>query len=104
MEYNLLVRDKIPEIIRRNGERPVIHIAGEEEYWDRLGDKLVEEVKKFLKNQKDEEMGDIFEMLTTINKIKGWSIEQILEIQKKKREERGGFDKRIILERVDKNE
>ena len=42
-EYDKLVRDKIPEIIRETGERPIVHVADDAEYADRLADKLDEE-------------------------------------------------------------
>lgn len=42
--YNKLVRDNIPEIIRRNGEEPVCHVLSEEEYWDALLKKDEEEL------------------------------------------------------------
>lgn len=98
MKYNKLVRDKIIEIIEAKGGEALSHIASDEEYRKKLMEKLVEEVNEFLEEEKKEEMADIFEVITAILKLKGWSKEEILLVQKEKSDKRGGFDKRIILE------
>lgn len=98
MRYNKLVRDKIIDIIESSGEKAIWHIAHEEEYQEKLREKLKEEVGEFLKDDSLEEMADIFEVITAILAEKKWDIEQVVTAQKEKREKRGGFEKRIILE------
>jgi predicted house-cleaning noncanonical NTP pyrophosphatase (MazG superfamily) len=100
MEYDKLVRDKIPEIIRNNGKTPITHIAESDEYWNKLKNKLKEEVEEFIQDSNKEELADIFEVITAINLYKEWTIDEIVEVQKKKREERGGFEDKIILDEV----
>lgn len=100
--YNKLVRDKIPDIIRAKGKDLKMHIAGDEEYWQKLLEKFKEELQEFVEagteKEMKEEMADIFEVITAVDEFKGWKIDEIIEIQKKKRDERGAFKEKIILE------
>lgn len=98
MLHNKLVRDGIPAIIEKNGGKPRYHIAPTEEYRSKLREKLREEVEEFIASESAEEMADVFEVITALLSEKGWDIEGIVELQKKKRSEKGGFEKKIILE------
>jgi predicted house-cleaning noncanonical NTP pyrophosphatase (MazG superfamily) len=98
MKYKKLVRDKIPEIITSKGSTPVTHIASELEYEEKLLEKLFEEMEEFKKDASEEELADILEVIYAIGDTKGVSREKLEEIRLKKREERGGFVSRIILD------
>lgn len=98
MKYSKLIRDKIPEIITRNGATAVTHSASENEYWGKLVEKLQEEVDEFRKDFNEEELADILEVVYAIGEYKGVSKEKLESIRLKKQEERGGFEKRIILD------
>lgn len=102
--YKKLVRDKIPEIIRKNGEEPVISILDDNEYKRELENKLQEEclevVSTTISSERIEELADVVEVVIALAKAEGKSFEDVLTIAKKKREKRGGFSEKIYLEGV----
>lgn len=105
--YNKLVRDKIPEIIKKDKAKSKIRILEPDEYIIELFKKLKEEVEecgKAKENIKElmKEIADIYEVLGAI--IKSYKLDkmEIKKLKQERREKRGGFTKRIFLESVDK--
>jgi predicted house-cleaning noncanonical NTP pyrophosphatase (MazG superfamily) len=98
MKYSKLVRDKIPEIIKSKGMIPIVHIADEEEYWQKLKEKLQEEVNEFFKKENEEELADILEVIYAICEFKNFDKEKLELLRRKKAEEGGGFQDKIILD------
>lgn len=103
--YNKLVRDKIPEIIENNGEKPITRVLSEEEYEKELEKKLNEEYQEVLNacgDDRIEELADMLEVMISLAKLDNKGLDDIIKAAQKKREKRGGFDKRIYLEGVNK--
>lgn len=98
MKYNKLVRDKIPEIIEDGGTNVITHIASDDEYQQKLHEKLLEEVEEYLESHRTEELADILEVLYALCKIQNLSWEDLEKTRKEKAEERGAFTKHIILD------
>lgn len=84
--------------MQTKGKKCVTHVAGDKEYWEKLKVKLREEAGEFTTDQTPEELADVIEVLRTICEYKNWSWAEVDQIRLKKREERGGFDQRIILD------
>ena len=103
MSYNKLVRDKIPDIIRSNGEEPITRILSEEEYKLELEKKLQEELNETLQatgSDRIEELADMLEVMTSLAELEGKTLDDIIATRNKKKEERGGFQNRLYLSGV----
>jgi len=97
--FRKLIRDRIPEIIAASGEKAVTRVLSGEEFLTALENKLLEEVQEMrLGQDKKMEIADIYEVLDALIQAYGFSKEEILELKKKKRQERGGFEKKLFLE------
>lgn len=98
MKYNKLVRDKIIEIIEKGGEEAVFHIADDQEYWEKLKEKLREEVEEFIKDSRIGEIADILEVIDAICEYRNFNNKELEKVKNKKAEDRGKFEKRIVLD------
>jgi len=98
--YNKLVRDRIPEIILKNGEQPIIEILEDNKYKEMLDKKLLEEVNEYLKDDNVEELADVTEVILAILKIKNVNTLKFENIVKTKRDKKGGFENKIFLKEV----
>lgn len=93
--YNKLVRDKIPEVLDSKGVFYEKRMASDEEYKKELLKKLMEEVQEFSEAGDIEELADVIEVVEALKKLPEYSA--VEQIQQDKREEKGGFDMKIIL-------
>lgn len=95
--YNKLVRDKIPDMIRRQGAQPTVRILDDQEYTCSLEGKLDEEVAEYHRDKNVEELADILEVVFALAENLGVSREELMDVYREKNEKRGGFSKRIFL-------
>jgi len=93
-----LVRDKIPEIIRRSGREPGVRRISGEELKGALKEKLVEEARE-LKESSDiyEELADVLEVVDAIVESYGLDRGKLENIKKKKLARAGGFKEGYLL-------
>ncbi len=91
------MRDLIPNVIHESGKEAQYQILDEDLYQKKLNEKLIEECQEWVDSESIEELADILEVLKTIANAKGIAWYEIEEICAKKKEERGGFDQRILL-------
>jgi len=98
--YHKLVRDRIPEIIEKDGKTCVCETLSQEQYIAMLDAKLNEELAEYQESKSLEELADLLEVMGAVVKARSYTWEQLNAIRKKKRDERGGFEKRILLKEV----
>ena len=101
--YGKLVRDNIPDIIRAQGETPIISILAQDTYLESLHGKLREEVEEYLEEGDLSEICDILEVLHAILKARDIPFESVEAMRKEKAMRNGAFDKRIFLKAVEPN-
>ena len=100
--YNKLVRDKIPEVIDSHpGKTSKYRVLNDKEYLNELNKKVIEEANEFIEANSIEELGDLFEVLNAIIKLKGFKSEEIDKVMKEKVEKKGAFENKLFLEYVD---
>jgi predicted house-cleaning noncanonical NTP pyrophosphatase (MazG superfamily) len=99
--YNKLVRDKIPQIIENNGEKFTAKVLNDEDYIKFLKIKAYEELDEYSAAETDEEaveeLADLLEVIQTLAKHHGSSIEEVEAVRKDKAEKRGGFQQKLFL-------
>lgn len=101
-EYPKLVRDRIPEIIKKEDGREVpVEVLNDSDFEQRLKQKTIEEATELANSKSDdhllEEIADLRELLDEIEKLKGFTKEQVQRVQAEKRAKRGGFSKRLLM-------
>ncbi|HVY01874.1 MAG TPA: nucleoside triphosphate pyrophosphohydrolase [Candidatus Nanoarchaeia archaeon] len=100
MALNILVHDKLPEILEQKGKKVKTHTAKEAEFRKKLREKLKEEVSEYLKDSSPEELVDIIEVVYQLAEIDGIGKAKLEKIRKLKAEYKGSFNERIILDEV----
>ena len=101
--YNKLVRDMIPKIISKSGEKASCRILEKDEYLSELDKKLNEECAEYQADKSIDELADILEVIYAIVEARGHSISDLERVRAEKFSKRGGFANRIYLESVEDN-
>ena len=106
--YNKLVRDRIPEIIQKEGNTADIIILSEESFKQAIKEKLIEEATEVCNadNRDDilNELADLQEVMDTIKQLYNINTLEVNTIQAVKALQRGKFEKRLYLKSVREKE
>lgn len=100
-QYNKLIRDKMLDKIRKDGHNPIFKILTKSELKTELREKLLKEANEVhdskTKSNLLEELADVYEVISQLAFQNNFSLFDISEKAKTKRNERGGFTKGVFL-------
>lgn len=100
MKYHKLVRDRIPEIIEKQGKTCVTEVLSHDDYIRMVDEKLNEELAEYQESKSLEELADLLEVMEAAVIARGYTWEELQQVRDEKRQKRGGFQKRILLKEV----
>lgn len=107
-QINKLIRDQIPELMRVKGVVMHNRVMDQEEFIQKLKDKLHEECQEVIQSNTSEELleelADVLDVIHALSSAHHFSIEQIEEKRIEKRQQKGGFESRIFNHHVDVDE
>lgn len=99
--YNKLIRDKIPDIIKKENKKFNIRILDDEEFKFEIIKKIGEEYQELLNSKNNdeeiEELADLFELIITLSGVFDLSLDELNAYRMTKKEKRGGFEEKIFL-------
>ena len=104
MPYPKLVRDRIPAIIAESGRSCRTTVLTEPAFRAALLAKLVEEAQEVQTASSDEiltELADVLEVFDALLSAQQLSWPEVLQRQKQRRQDRGGFGSRLQLDWVE---
>jgi predicted house-cleaning noncanonical NTP pyrophosphatase (MazG superfamily) len=102
--YNKIVRDKIPEIIAKQGKICEVRMLPAGEHLADLNAKLAEELAEYSASGNVMELADMVEIIRAIVRLKGLTHGEFEALREKKRESNGGFEKGLLLLSVEEPE
>ena len=106
--YNKLVRDRIPELIEEDGRKPHCKAIDGELLDLAIGNKILEEAHELYREWRDgsregilREASDVLEIVLAGLDSLGLTIEDLMTARNTRLKEKGGFQKKLLLQGVD---
>ncbi len=101
IDYNKLVRDKIPQIIKDSGRTCDFKVLDNLEMKEALKEKLIEKAQVFSDKPSEDELSDIYELLDTIVESYDFEPLHIDYLKLRNKENKGSYSSRTYLISVD---
>jgi predicted house-cleaning noncanonical NTP pyrophosphatase (MazG superfamily) len=95
-----LVRDRIPEILRKEGYYPMTRVLNDEEYLFQLHHALSKAIRIYLHQGSLSDLADVTEIINAIAQMRGVSVEEVLKIREYRAMTYGAYENRYYLEKL----
>lgn len=97
-----LVRDYVPELIKKEGGSPKVEILHDDRaYLRALNDKLLEELEEYRENFSVEELVDVIEVVEALTELfEKVAPSELKRVRNDKRALKGGFTGRVFLKSI----
>jgi predicted house-cleaning noncanonical NTP pyrophosphatase (MazG superfamily) len=104
--YDKLVRDNVPSAIEADGHTCCVEVLAPRDYISELKRKLVEEAREALESSTHDELllelADLSEVIESLSIAIGIAPDAVEAMRRRRREDRGGFGRRLLLRYVDR--
>ena len=100
--YRKLVRDRIPEMVRKEGQTCKTVTLSDAEYLVAVYRKMEEELAEYRANPCLEELADLLEAVRAAAVARGYTPEDLERARAEKEARRGSFGDRVFLQYVEK--
>lgn len=97
IEFEELVREKIPDILVDNGFDPNTRVLSEHEYLEELKKKILEELLAYLDDGYIENLIEVYDLLEEIFEVNGINYDELQEFRYNYYIEKGSYKKRVYL-------
>lgn len=105
ISYRKLVRDRIPEVVAREGGQAKVRILRADQFKKELLLKLLEEAKEVRgagsKEEVVKEIADVLEVIDALCGAHGILRGEVQRAKRKKNRDRGAFTQRLFLEYIE---
>ncbi len=105
-KLNKLIRDQPFDSMVQMGQKLDYKVLAKAEFLPALADKLVEESKELKiaigdKTQALKELAECLDVVEVIGKELGVDFDELRRLQAKRRQDRGGFDKKVYIRTIE---
>ena len=100
INFELLIRDRVPAIIEKSGRNVIVEQASPSEFKELLHFKLNEVLSHYDSSHDILDLIKVIDVVEALAKLEGYSEEDVLKIREDIVKKKGSYDKRLVLKEI----